>query len=347
MANDLTAKGAPRQHFIDIMKGIGIVMVVYGHLSVGNSETGSLLSSFRMPMFFFISGYLFNGMNKTPGQFLKRKALGLLVPYVVFYILTYLYWLLSRYITADWVVEWWRPLIGLVFGTRAFGGMAHNVPVWFIPCLFALEVIFIYIYKLTKGRPVWMLAGALIVTGFGVLFSAYNIDWLPMGLNYACGAYMFYYLGYLFKPVLNRKRNYFVLGGVLIVSILYFVFLFDTNIFANVTTNVYRHFWRYLTAGCMGTALMYAASRLINKSRPIEWVGRNTLVILCFHIAVQSTLMYIVSFITGYDAAYFYGIELVRWLLALVVVGLCVPLIFLYNRYLSPRLKFGKRQTAV
>ena len=48
-----------RYNYIDISKGIGILMVVWAHiLLVGVSH--SMIYAFHMPLFFFISGFLFN-----------------------------------------------------------------------------------------------------------------------------------------------------------------------------------------------------------------------------------------------------------------------------------------------
>lgn len=75
-----------RNRSIDIMKGIGILLVVIGHLVYGTSYPFRLIFSFHMPLFFLISGY---NTKPTLGdrKFLPlvyKKALGLLVPSMVY-----------------------------------------------------------------------------------------------------------------------------------------------------------------------------------------------------------------------------------------------------------------------
>ena len=44
---------------IDIAKGIGIILVVFSHLTFNGQMQRILVHSFNMPLFFIISGYLF------------------------------------------------------------------------------------------------------------------------------------------------------------------------------------------------------------------------------------------------------------------------------------------------
>lgn len=52
-----------RIEWIDIVKGIGILCVILGHLSAPNQITRILVYSFHMPLFFFISGYLYKSKD--------------------------------------------------------------------------------------------------------------------------------------------------------------------------------------------------------------------------------------------------------------------------------------------
>ena len=81
-----------REKYIDVAKGIGILLVVYGHvINSGSLESLSVVSqviySFHMPLFFFVTGYLL-GLRKYDGGFslskqLKKVGLTLFLPYFV------------------------------------------------------------------------------------------------------------------------------------------------------------------------------------------------------------------------------------------------------------------------
>lgn len=130
-----------RLAFIDRAKGIGILMVVFSHLS---SMTGfgnrlwSWYNPFMLTLFFMISG----GMrrNRESGKafpaFVRRRAHALLLPYFVFDILA---------LGIQTVLNYWRGgvpeaaaklQIGLVriFTLQGLG------PDWFLPVLFFAEL---------------------------------------------------------------------------------------------------------------------------------------------------------------------------------------------------------------
>ena len=55
---------ADRQNYIDVMRGIGILLVMLGHsIATINEPTNKLILSFHMPLFFFISGCCFTIEN--------------------------------------------------------------------------------------------------------------------------------------------------------------------------------------------------------------------------------------------------------------------------------------------
>ena len=70
---------------IDILKGIGIIMMVFRHARGPYSDFVVL---FHMAIFFIASGYLINSYalsnGKDLGQYIKRKLLGLWRPYFAF-----------------------------------------------------------------------------------------------------------------------------------------------------------------------------------------------------------------------------------------------------------------------
>lgn len=60
---------------IDIAKGIGMICLVLGHLFIIGSDSFKMIFAFHMPLFFFLSGYLFIS-SKYILRFSFRKKLG-------------------------------------------------------------------------------------------------------------------------------------------------------------------------------------------------------------------------------------------------------------------------------
>ena len=71
-----------RIEYIDIARGIGILLVVMGHndFAVVSPFLYKLIYSFHMPLFFFLSGYF---LNSATGfwPFVKKRFNALLKPF--------------------------------------------------------------------------------------------------------------------------------------------------------------------------------------------------------------------------------------------------------------------------
>lgn len=86
--NDNTNK---RIDFVDLTKGICIILVVMAHIdgAFAKFDESSMISCFRMPLYFFISGIFFKSYEGFAG-FLIRKINKLLIPFTFFYITAFL-----------------------------------------------------------------------------------------------------------------------------------------------------------------------------------------------------------------------------------------------------------------
>lgn len=68
-------QGYERENWIDIARGIGILLVILGHMSVARRA----IYSFHMPLFFFISGFLYKKRNFS--ALIRYESLNLVIPY--------------------------------------------------------------------------------------------------------------------------------------------------------------------------------------------------------------------------------------------------------------------------
>ena len=79
--------------YIDALKGLAIILVVWGHIAeksmgVENMPFNYMYGSFHMPLFIFLSGlFAYKGMQKASwqyvGNFLRKKAVRILLPFLV------------------------------------------------------------------------------------------------------------------------------------------------------------------------------------------------------------------------------------------------------------------------
>ncbi len=159
-----------RDRRIDFLKGIGILLVIVGHMQCPVwLKTGIYL--FHMPLFFFISGYLFDH-SATLWPFTKKKAISLLYPYFIFGCL---------YIAFEWLVAILtgqesgilflkKHILALLYGNYIYENNVDYIGVlWFLVCLFCASFIYKCISRAFSHAPIKRLLSAMIVAVLGYL----------------------------------------------------------------------------------------------------------------------------------------------------------------------------------
>lgn len=204
-----------RNHTIDILRGIAIFWVVFGHVT-HLPELRTYIWGFHIPIFFFISGLLFRKEKFDKfTDFLKSRLKNIVLPYAIFYLATLVYWILIERHSrgADVSVE--SQLIGLVYGTYDMRYMMFNGALWFIPCLFSMEMLYWFVSKCSKRI---YLIGVLICFYIIGLVLKDNAPWLPWGLCAAFIGIVFYGIGDMCKLIVLSNNIKFG-GGTKISNI--------------------------------------------------------------------------------------------------------------------------------
>lgn len=208
-----------RFEYIDIAKGMGILLVVWGHIFL-TGVSHRVIYAFHMPLFFLISGMLFK-RDKFGGfvDFLKRRAKRLLVPFVIYSVVTWIIWAAFRFIRHDAVVSYWDPLLQTIIAKGSGAYMVHNSALWFIPCLFATEIIY---FTLSKCNDfVKFIISTCFATVSFTLGHYFADDWwflLPWNLDAAMIAVLFYCIGNIFSSKISNfeivefSKNHIILA---------------------------------------------------------------------------------------------------------------------------------------
>lgn len=318
-----------RIHYLDIAKGIGIYLVVLGHVT--HSEwLWYYIWQFHMPLFFFISGLLYTPKESFKAFLIKRTK-SLYIPYVIFFLVTFAYWVLieRKYRGAEIPISY--ELIGLPYGTYEGGHLFFNGVIWFLPCLYVTEIIFYFIAKL-KDR-IGIFAGIICSFSIGQFFLLSGVDYLPFGLHTAFNAILFYGIGYLFKPIFihlnnkNKKHQVLFLIGCLAIQLLYL---------GKYVSNIKVCTIPYSFLAFAGIGFYLILSNLLNKNRVIEYFGRNSLVILGLHAPIMRAIIFGATKITHI------GAETLRqnvfFSISISIVILLIMLVFTetWRKYVKP-----------
>jgi fucose 4-O-acetylase-like acetyltransferase len=123
-----------RQPWIDVLKGIGILAVVVGHITYNRALVAQIFM-FHMPLFFLVGGWLHDAA--TPQRaYLKAKARSLLVPYACFLVIL---WPLELMLAVPAGARWNWPLLfePMLFGGQLLTGFASVF--WFVTCYFLTQ----------------------------------------------------------------------------------------------------------------------------------------------------------------------------------------------------------------
>ncbi len=139
----MTSAKSVRYNWIDWSKSIAIFLVIWGHVPM-QSETHTIIYSFHMPLFFLISGYLYNPKG-TIKEELYKDLKTLLLPYLIYQFIFYPYWFVRELIVPHQVINIHNSIIQPLI--QSLSSDPINGPTWFIYCLFMIKI---YSYTIQK-----------------------------------------------------------------------------------------------------------------------------------------------------------------------------------------------------
>ncbi len=179
--------------YIDLARGAAILAVMWGHVML-TGRTNTLVYAFDIPLFFFMSGMMFRREKYASFKaFFLRRFRTLLAPYAICSVLSWLWWVADNALQGKQGLDIWSPLAQTVLAQGSGGFLVHNVALWFVTCLFALEMIYWFVGK--AGNP-WKVTALCVVCGLiGAALMKAKITDLPWSLEAAFAAVPFYGAG--------------------------------------------------------------------------------------------------------------------------------------------------------
>ena len=260
-----------REKWVDILKGLGMIFVCWGHLDPGGfMETH--IYSFHMPLFFFISGYLFLRSNYDLKTCIRKKFQGLIKPYLIFATISLVISLAMKVTT---IVDI-KTNISNFFFLR--GTVGWNSPIWFLVVLFICEVAYRALYNNFRFSIVNLSILGIVIIGYVV--QKVNLV-LPFGIHIVPIGMVFYHIGVLFKK-LDMKEVVIKYKSIICILTLIFNILFSyvLNIRISVYHHSYGNFLFFMIAAISGIVFYTTLAIMIQKNSILEFYGRNTLIIL-------------------------------------------------------------------
>ena len=217
--------GSKRLDWIDIAKGIAIILVIVGHTVPNPSPLRHAIFSFHMPLFFILAGYTFR--PKPWRELLSGSVSRLLVPYVVLA----LAWQVPTFSMSG------APLTGgalaggletLVFasGVDVPGlGVAAVGMAWFLAALFTSRLLFNALVRLFERYEIgvaWQGVACAVIAFCGLSVSRYLGVYLPLDFDLSCYIVLLMWVGYVVRqrklePCVQKPLLFVVVGVVWLI----------------------------------------------------------------------------------------------------------------------------------
>lgn len=281
--------GSMRNKSIDIMKGVGIIAVIFGHMTeIPFSPYRNILFSFHMPLFFIISGYFFR--LRSIKSAIAKDMDRLIKPYILTCMLLMIWGVGISLIRKEW-----SPLINSIIASIYGSGSTirdtflGNIPaigaIWFLLALFWCKNLFNIISQYYE-RYKYLIA--LIIASVSILLDRYVIN-LPFAFLPGCSALIFFIIGEgLHQFKYNSKQKYI---GLFICILCWVYCMFYSHI--SMVKSYYEIIPIDILGACGGTYVVYVLSKGIIKlpliSDVLSWIGKNSLALLCFHLIEMNT----------------------------------------------------------
>lgn len=279
-----------REDYIDLFRGVGIILMVMGHIGYGGGKDfgasfDKWIHAFHMPMFFLIAGLFFKANHTTNvWKFVKKKAKSLLLPYLFFGTIHYLLWFCMAIRHAG--VDYLYPIRQLLFVNN------YDLPIegalWFLTAMFLAELFYFFTLKCSQGKETITSIIVLVIVLLGHcvrVFSAFRLPWSMDAAFISVG------LIHVGKTIKRKNVIQWVLNVPLIISTLFAIIL-CLSIFINGPINMngaqYSFvplFWINAVGSTLcGLNLSKKYCAMFGNSviaRLITDIGRNSIVFLC------------------------------------------------------------------
>lgn len=274
-----TIENKRRLEYIDIAKGIGVLLVVWSH-AMGPYK--DYLYQFHMPLFFLISGYLYSS-HDIPWKYIQKKVKSLYIPFAfwnVFFILI-------------------RPFFGIYdYRGRILYIKIRNIlltfdkdgdflgATWFLGALFVVSVFYKlmdYYLPEVKGKSIFLtvLFGIIALTGFQIT--------LPFMFSRTCILAFFFAIGRTVKEFREWLADYDTVA-FFFFSVIVFLVIGHYN-GANMGANTYRYPALFVVGAILASYAVIYVSKILEKrtvylKKIFALMGKKSISIVIWHLVV-------------------------------------------------------------
>ena len=281
----MPAEGAGRIDYVDLVKGLTILWIIWYH-----SYYFSAFGNAHNYIFFFISGAFFKVNVDTRSFFAKRVKM-ILIPYLFFFITgAALYTLVMGIYEGSFVTLRWDLITDIFLIQRHDGMHTPMPPLWFLKSLLIIQSLCYFIYKLPKWG-IWGFMLAMCCVQYSGILSQ-----VPDPLDVFISLYyiIFFTLGYLVGRdyiifLSSRRKKLFAIVAVCAVWIMLWIAIAKFNLREYVFI---IHHGKALCGvfGMIAVMSFFDGKPCMNFLR---FFGKNTLPVLGLHLWILLPLQFL------------------------------------------------------
>jgi fucose 4-O-acetylase-like acetyltransferase len=330
-AFNLPALKKSRLYWVDYLKGIAIILVVYRHSLLGIQSSGiavpaylenanMIFYSFRMPLFFMLSGIFISRSlaKRSVKQFITSKFETLLYPYFIWvFIQVTLQIILSGFTNSN---------RGLIDYTYICYQPRNLDQFWYLPALFNATVVYVLIKK-NITRQWWLLL--MIALGFYFL-SAYlqNIsmlsDWMEFFVFVALGdviSQLFFH-----EKVQKFFKSYLTLLLALPVFIVVQMYYLAHDMYYLTTQTIRAEFLIIALVGCFTMLALSFRLQCLNIFSWLRILGYHSIYIYVMHVMIAALTRNVLTHVLDVHNVFII-------LFTCIITGAVLPVI-IYNLFI-------------
>ncbi len=328
--------------WIDWLKSIAIMFVIFGHLPMWENENKAFICSFHMPLFFIISGYLYKPSESLKTCF-QKCIYTLLIPYLLFNILFYPYWYIMNifkgFDVSTFNAAIIKPILGILLGQHnSTISSAVNGVTWFLIALFLTRMITEIISH--QKHKTYLLIGVSILTIGTSLYLNHQLISTTFTLQSCMKLMPFFFIGIMIRKIYLFERYskiIYLLIALSCIGIWFIAIPYDGDPYRTFTQMI-----AYYLVGLSGSLFVISCCRLLNSfsNQIIYIISIGNIIIFGFHWMFIGTINFVLKKFWGIEGEIGYNL-LESIGLTLFITFLLYPIILITRKYFP--ILMGKR----
>lgn len=268
-----------RLHYIDVAKGLIILMLPLQHFAVATRQTGVntpfdglilqnlwIIAIFFMPAFFILSGYCSN-FDKDIIDFLKSLLKTIVLPILTFEVCE--------------VAGYY-----FIFDINLLPDFTHPpyLHFWFLNAIFIAKLLYWMLNKFLRKNELLKLASGGGIMLAGIVLNQYSIGDNILYYQHGFIAVIFIAFGASMKrfdSISNTMMKYSI--AIFPLSVLFFRTFFHIPAFTALIGVTWLSSPIFLMVSISGTLFCMQICKMLNECSVLEFYGRNSLVVYALH----------------------------------------------------------------